>query len=175
MLSLTQPSTSGSPPASTDPLHHAVEELLVELRRDRAEVADEADGAGEVPRLAGDEIVLTQGEHPQQAVDAIEAGRLDVLLPVPANRLTALATHYTTQFHSEPLGATFGAVMNTRFALRPRSPQTPGNRQIRASGACNARSYRSGRWSSLGARSCCRIHAVPGVLSYQRAWLRLPH
>ena len=92
MLSLTQPSTSGSPPASTDPLHDAVEELLVELRRVRAEVADEADGAGEVPRLAGDEIVLTQGEHPQQAVDAIEAGRLDVLLPVPANRLTALAT-----------------------------------------------------------------------------------
>ncbi len=51
MLSLTQPSTSESPPATTDPLHHAVEELLVELRRDRAEVADEADGAGEGPRL----------------------------------------------------------------------------------------------------------------------------
>jgi hypothetical protein len=118
MLSLTQPSTSGSPPASTDPLDHAVEELLVELRRDRAAVADEADGAGEVPQLAGDEIVLTQGEHPQQAVDAIEASRLDVLLRVPANRLTALATHYTTQFHSEPLGATFGAALNTRFALR---------------------------------------------------------
>jgi hypothetical protein len=59
MLSLTQPSTSASPPASTDTLHHAVAELLVELRRDHAEVADEADGAGEVPRLAGDEIVLT--------------------------------------------------------------------------------------------------------------------
>jgi hypothetical protein len=86
MLSLTQPSTSGSPPASTDPLDHAVEELLVELRRHRAEVADEADGAGEVPRLAGDEIVLTQGEHPQQASDAIEAGRLDAgtLLIAPA-------------------------------------------------------------------------------------------
>ena len=94
MLSLTQPSTSGSPPASTDPLHHAVEELLVELTRDRTEVADEGDGAGEVPRLAGDEIVLTQGEHSQQAVDAIEAGRLDALVPVPTNRLTALATHY---------------------------------------------------------------------------------
>jgi hypothetical protein len=52
MLSLTQPSTSGSPPASTDPLHHAVEELLVEFTRDRVEVADEADGAGEIPRLA---------------------------------------------------------------------------------------------------------------------------
>ena len=33
------------------------------------------------------------------------------------------------------------------------------HREIRASGAGNARSYRSGRWSSLGARSCCRIHA----------------
>jgi hypothetical protein len=166
MLRLTQPTTSGPPPASIDPLHHAVEELLVELRRNRAEVADEADGAGEVPRLAGDEIVLTQGEHPGQAVDAIEAGRLDVLLPVPANRLAALATHYTTQFHSEPLGATFGAVMNARFALRPRAPQTPRNRQIRASGACNARSYRSGRSSRLGARSCCRIHERPGALSF---------
>jgi hypothetical protein len=38
MLSLTQPSTSGSPSASTDPLHHVVEELFVELRRDRAEL-----------------------------------------------------------------------------------------------------------------------------------------
>ena len=53
MLSFTQPSTSGSPPASTDPLDHAVEELLVELRRDRAEVADEADGAGEVSGACG--------------------------------------------------------------------------------------------------------------------------
>ena len=61
-------------------------------------------------------IVLTQGENIQRAVDAIEAGRLHVLLPVPANRLTELATQYTTQFHSEPLGATFGAVMNTRVA-----------------------------------------------------------
>jgi len=33
-------------------------------------------------------LSLTQGEHSQQAVDAIEAGRLDVLLPVPATRLT---------------------------------------------------------------------------------------
>jgi hypothetical protein len=48
--------------------------------------------------------------------------------------------------------------MNTRFALRPRAPQTPGNRQIRASGACNARSYRSRRSTRLGTRSWCRIH-----------------
>jgi hypothetical protein len=48
--------------------------------------------------------VLTQGEHSQRAVDAIEGGRLDVLLPAPANRLTALATHFTTQLHTEPLG-----------------------------------------------------------------------
>jgi peptide/nickel transport system substrate-binding protein len=59
-------------------------------------------------------IVLTQSEDPQRGVDAIEAGHLDVLLPVPTDRLTELATRYTTQFHSEPLGATFGAVMNTR-------------------------------------------------------------
>jgi peptide/nickel transport system substrate-binding protein len=60
--------------------------------------------------------VLTQGEDPQRGVDAIKAGRLDVLLPVPANRLTELATRYTTQLQSEPLGGTFGGVMNTRVA-----------------------------------------------------------
>jgi hypothetical protein len=128
MLSLTQPSTSGSPPASTDRLDHAVEELLVELRRDRAEVADEADGAGEVPRLAGDEIVLTQGEHSQQ-------------------RSTA----------SKPVAST--SCSPCRQIDSPRSPPITRPGQIRASGACNARSYRSGRWSSLGARSCCRIYA----------------
>ena len=80
MLSLTQPSTSGSPPASTDPLDHAVEELLVELRRDRAAVADEADGAGEVPRLAGDEIVLT---HQQHSYDRL---RKLATLPLPEQR-----------------------------------------------------------------------------------------
>jgi peptide/nickel transport system substrate-binding protein len=63
-----------------------------------------------------DRIVLTQGGNQQQAVDAVEQGRLDVLLPAPADRLTDLATHYTTQFHSEPLGATFALAMNTRLA-----------------------------------------------------------
>ena len=63
-----------------------------------------------------DRIVLRQGVPPQQAVNDVERGGLDVLLPVPASRVSELATHYTPQFHSEPLGATFAPVMNTRAA-----------------------------------------------------------
>lgn len=59
-------------------------------------------------------IVLSQGENPQRAVDDVERGSLDVLLPAPANRLGELAVHYTNQFHSEPYGATFSLMMNTR-------------------------------------------------------------
>jgi ABC-type transport system substrate-binding protein/DNA-binding beta-propeller fold protein YncE len=63
-----------------------------------------------------DEIILRQGEDSTQAVDKLERDRLDVLLPVPAARLSELAAHYTQQFHSEPLGATFSLAMNTRAA-----------------------------------------------------------
>jgi peptide/nickel transport system substrate-binding protein len=66
------------------------------------------------PRGYPDTIVLRQGGNPQQAVNNLERGSLDVLLPVPANRLSQLAAHYTQQFHSEPLGATFAMAMNTR-------------------------------------------------------------
>jgi peptide/nickel transport system substrate-binding protein len=60
------------------------------------------------------QIVLDQGENPRRAVTNIEQGTLDVLIPVPANGLSELAAHYTQQFHSEPLGATYGLVINTR-------------------------------------------------------------
>jgi peptide/nickel transport system substrate-binding protein len=63
-----------------------------------------------------DEIVIRQDEGTQQAVTNVENGRLDVLLPVPTNRLSELAAHYTQQFHSEPLGATFALAMNTHAA-----------------------------------------------------------
>lgn len=61
-------------------------------------------------------IVLQQGEDSRQAVNSLERTRRDVLLPVPTSRLSELAAHYTQQLHSEPLGATFGFVMNTRVA-----------------------------------------------------------
>jgi ABC-type transport system substrate-binding protein/DNA-binding SARP family transcriptional activator/DNA-binding beta-propeller fold protein YncE len=60
------------------------------------------------------QIVLQQGENPQQAVTNLKRGTLDVLIPVPANGISELAAHYTQQFHSQPLGATYGLVMNTR-------------------------------------------------------------
>jgi ABC-type transport system substrate-binding protein/DNA-binding SARP family transcriptional activator/DNA-binding beta-propeller fold protein YncE len=63
-----------------------------------------------------DEIVLRQGEDPDRAVADLERGHLDVLLPVPANLLSEFSTEYSQQFHSEPLGATFGLVMNVRAA-----------------------------------------------------------
>jgi peptide/nickel transport system substrate-binding protein len=63
-----------------------------------------------------DKIVLRQGEDPRQAINEIERGSLDVLLPVPVDDLSELAAHYTPQFHSEPLDATFAPVLNTRAA-----------------------------------------------------------
>jgi peptide/nickel transport system substrate-binding protein len=62
-----------------------------------------------------DRIVISQG-NTQAAVNQVEHTGLDVLLPIPANDLSELATHYTQQFHSEPLGATFAPAMNTRVA-----------------------------------------------------------
>jgi peptide/nickel transport system substrate-binding protein len=63
-----------------------------------------------------DTIVLHEGQGPDQAVNNLEHGRLDVLVPVPVNRLAELAAHYTQQFHSEPGGATDSLTMNTRVA-----------------------------------------------------------
>jgi ABC-type transport system substrate-binding protein/DNA-binding SARP family transcriptional activator/DNA-binding beta-propeller fold protein YncE len=63
-----------------------------------------------------DKIVLSQTSDPHRAVSDVEQGTLDVLLPAPTNRLSELAAHYTQQFHSEPLGATFALAMNTHAA-----------------------------------------------------------
>jgi peptide/nickel transport system substrate-binding protein len=65
------------------------------------------------PQGYPNKIVLRQGEN-RRALNDLELGSLDVLLPAPANSLAYLATHHTEQLHSEPLGATFGLVMNTR-------------------------------------------------------------
>jgi ABC-type transport system substrate-binding protein/DNA-binding SARP family transcriptional activator/streptogramin lyase len=63
-----------------------------------------------------DKIVLREGQDPEQAVNDLEQNRLDVLVPVPTNRLSELADHYAQQFHSEPGGATNSLTMNTRVA-----------------------------------------------------------
>jgi peptide/nickel transport system substrate-binding protein len=63
-----------------------------------------------------DKIVLHEGQDPEQAVNDLEQGRVDVLVPVPTNHLSELAAHYTQQFHSEPGGATNSLTMNTRVA-----------------------------------------------------------
>ncbi len=63
-----------------------------------------------------DRIVLTQTVNPGKRVNDIERGRLDVIVPVPTNRLRELATRFTAQFHTEPAAATFAPVMNTRVA-----------------------------------------------------------
>ena len=52
MLSFTQPSTSGSPLASTDPLDHAVEELLVSGRWSRLGADGQAGEPRRMPVLA---------------------------------------------------------------------------------------------------------------------------
>jgi YVTN family beta-propeller protein len=61
-----------------------------------------------------DRIVLRLDVPPGPAVDAVERGSADVLLSPSPARLSELATHYTGQLHSGPLGATIGLVLNTR-------------------------------------------------------------
>jgi peptide/nickel transport system substrate-binding protein len=68
------------------------------------------------PRGYPDRIELTDDAPVQGAATAVERNSLDVMVWVPANRLTELAVHYTQRFHSEPVGATFALAMNTRVA-----------------------------------------------------------
>ena len=62
-------------------------------------------------------IVLRLDMPPGPAVGAVEHGRADVLLSPPPAALPTLATRYTSQLHTGPLGATIGLVLNTR--VRP--------------------------------------------------------
>ena len=63
-----------------------------------------------------DRIVLRLNVGPGQAVTDAEHGRADVLLSPPPDSTGQLATHYTSQLHSGPLGATIGLALNTRIA-----------------------------------------------------------
>jgi peptide/nickel transport system substrate-binding protein len=66
-----------------------------------------------------DRIVVRLDVPPGLAVDAVERGSADVLLSPPPGRIHELATRYTSQLHTGPLGATIALVLNTR--LRPNS------------------------------------------------------
>jgi peptide/nickel transport system substrate-binding protein len=61
-----------------------------------------------------DRIIVRLGLDPQQAVDAVEHGRADVLLYPPANRIHELATHYASMLRVGPLAATVALFLNTR-------------------------------------------------------------
>jgi len=63
-----------------------------------------------------DQIVLRLDIEPGQAVADVEDGRADVLLSHPPDSIGQLATHYTSQLHSGPLGATIALALNTRVA-----------------------------------------------------------
>ena len=68
------------------------------------------------PQGYPDRIVVTDDLPPEEAATAVQQGDLDVLLPVPTDRLSQFAVHYAERFHSEPVGATFAPVLNTRVA-----------------------------------------------------------
>ncbi len=63
-----------------------------------------------------DRIVLRLDVGPGQAVADVERGLADVLLSPPPDSISQLATHFTSQLHSGPLGATIALALNTRIA-----------------------------------------------------------
>ena len=60
------------------------------------------------------QIILRLDVPPGPAVTAVEENRADVLLSPPAASIYQLETHFASQLHSGPLGATIGLVLNTR-------------------------------------------------------------
>jgi peptide/nickel transport system substrate-binding protein len=61
-----------------------------------------------------DRIAVRVYSDPRREVDAIERGAADVLLGLPPNRVGEFATHYASQFHSDPFAATYALALNTR-------------------------------------------------------------
>ena len=61
-----------------------------------------------------DRILLTQTTATTADVAPVDSGRLDVLLPAPPGQLQQLAVQHTGQLHSEPTGAVYTFVLNTR-------------------------------------------------------------
>jgi peptide/nickel transport system substrate-binding protein len=68
------------------------------------------------PRGYPDRIILRLDVPPGQAVADVEHGQADVLLSPPPAGVDQLATRYTSQLHSGPMGATIALALNTRVA-----------------------------------------------------------
>jgi ABC-type transport system substrate-binding protein/DNA-binding SARP family transcriptional activator len=62
------------------------------------------------------QIILRLDVPPAQAVAEVEHRTADVLLSPPPASVGQLATHYTSQLHTGPLGATIALALNTRVA-----------------------------------------------------------
>jgi ABC-type transport system substrate-binding protein/DNA-binding SARP family transcriptional activator len=60
-------------------------------------------------------IILRLDISPGAAIGAVEHNRADVLLSPPQDRIQQLWTHYASQLHIGPEGATVGLVLNTRI------------------------------------------------------------
>ena len=63
-----------------------------------------------------DRIILRLDVSPGQAVADVENRKAEVLLSPPPASVRQLATHYTSQLHSGPMGATIAIALNTRVA-----------------------------------------------------------
>lgn len=63
-----------------------------------------------------DRIILRLDVPPGQAVADVEHRQADVLLSPPPASVAQLATHYTSQLHSGPMGPTIALALNTRVA-----------------------------------------------------------
>jgi ABC-type transport system substrate-binding protein/DNA-binding SARP family transcriptional activator len=61
-----------------------------------------------------DRIILRLDVPPSQAVAEVRQGKADVLLTPPADSVSQLATHYTSQLHTGPQAATIALALNTR-------------------------------------------------------------
>jgi peptide/nickel transport system substrate-binding protein len=68
------------------------------------------------PAGSPDRIVLTQELNTRPAVAGLESGRVDAVLPAPANAVERLAVRYPNQLHDEAVPEVDAMVMNTRVA-----------------------------------------------------------
>ena len=68
------------------------------------------------PAGSPDRIVLTQELNTKPAAAGLESGRVDAVVPAPANAVQRLAVRYPNQLHDEAVPGVYALVMNTRVA-----------------------------------------------------------
>ena len=68
------------------------------------------------PAGSPDRIVLTQELNTKPAAAGLESGRVDAVVPAPANTVQRLAVRYPNQLHDEAVAGVYALVMNTRVA-----------------------------------------------------------